>query len=45
MTVGPEGRTAPGTGRISLLVAPGTYTVKLAVGGTEHTRTVEEPWL
>ncbi len=39
--VGPEGRPAPGTGRLALLVAPGTYTVKLSVGGTEHTRTVE----
>ena len=41
IAVGPDGRTAPGTGRISILVAPGTYTVKLAVDGTEHTRTVE----
>jgi hypothetical protein len=36
-----EGRVAPGTGRLNLLVTPGTYTVKLNVGGTEHTRTVE----
>ncbi len=41
MTPGPEGRPAPGSGRISLLVAPGTYTVKLNVGGAEQTRTVE----
>jgi photosystem II stability/assembly factor-like uncharacterized protein len=41
VAVGPDGRTAPGTGRVSILVAPGTYTVKLNVGGTEHTRTVE----
>ena len=41
ITVGPEGRVAPGTGRISALVAPGTYTVKLTVDGREQTRTVE----
>src|SRR5262245_54773661 len=34
--VGPEGwRPAPGTGRISLLLGPGTYTVKLTVDGHE----------
>ena len=41
ITVGPEGRVAPGTGRVSVLVNPGTYTVKLTVDGREHTRTVE----
>ncbi|MDQ8165489.1 MAG: sialidase [Gemmatimonadota bacterium] len=41
IVAGIGGRPAPGAGRISLLVAPGTYTVKLTVGGTEHTRTVE----
>jgi photosystem II stability/assembly factor-like uncharacterized protein len=36
VTVGPEGwRPAPGVGRISLLASPGTYTVKLMVGGQE----------
>jgi len=41
ITVGPEGRVAPGTTRISVLVAPGIYTVKLVVDGREHVRTVE----
>jgi photosystem II stability/assembly factor-like uncharacterized protein len=41
ITVGPEGRVAPGTGRISLLVAPGMYTVKLTVGAVEQTRPLE----
>ena len=41
ITVGPEGRVAPGTGRISLLVAPGMYTVKLTVGALEQTRPLE----
>jgi photosystem II stability/assembly factor-like uncharacterized protein len=39
--VGPEGRVAPGTGRVSVLVAPGTYTVTLTVDGREQARTVE----
>ena len=34
--VGPDGtRNAPGTGRISILMPPGTYTVKLSAGGQE----------
>src|SRR6185437_7104420 len=34
--VGPDGtRTAPGAPRMSLLLAPGNYTVKLSVGGQE----------
>lgn len=41
IAVGPEGRVAPGTSRLSVLVAPGTYTVRLAVGGAEHTRSFE----
>ncbi len=41
ITVGPDGREAPGTSRLALLVAPGTYTVKLAVGGAEQTRSLE----
>lgn len=35
---GQDGRSAPGTGRLSILMPPGTYTVKLEVGGTEHTQ-------
>jgi photosystem II stability/assembly factor-like uncharacterized protein len=34
----PEGRPAPMTGRLSILQPPGTYTVRLAVGGREYTR-------
>jgi hypothetical protein len=34
--VGPDGtRNAPGAGRMSILMPPGIYTVKLAVGGQE----------
>ncbi len=36
--VGPEGRNAPGASSISLLMPPGTYTVKLTVGDVERTR-------
>ena len=37
--VGPDGtRNAPGAGRLSLLMPPGTYTVKLAVAGQEFTQ-------
>ncbi len=39
--VGPEGRDAPGTSRISLLVAPGRYSVTLTVDGVEHTQPLE----
>jgi photosystem II stability/assembly factor-like uncharacterized protein len=31
-------RPAPGVGRVSLLVPPGTYTVKLTVGGQDYTQ-------
>ncbi len=34
---GPNGRLAPGTSTLSILAPPGTYTVKLAAGGVEHT--------
>jgi len=34
--VGPDGtRSSPGTGRMSILLPPGTYTVKLSVAGQE----------
>ncbi len=35
---GPNGRLAPGTGTLSILAPPGTYTVKLSAGGVEHTQ-------
>jgi len=41
ITVGPEGRVAPGTSRLSVLVAPGMYTVKVSAGGVEQTRPLE----
>lgn len=41
ITVGPEGREAPGTAQVSVLMPPGTYTVKLSVNGTEQVRTLE----
>jgi hypothetical protein len=41
MEVGPEGRDAPSTGRLSVLQPPGRYQVTLAVGGQEYTRNVE----
>jgi hypothetical protein len=41
MEVGSEGRPAPATGRLSILQAPGTYTVRLTVDGSEQTRTLE----
>ena len=39
--VGPDGRPAQGASRLSILQAPGTYTVKLTVDGVEHTRSLE----
>ena len=41
IAVGPEGRVAPGTSTLSLLVAPGKYTVKLTAGSVEQTGTLE----
>lgn len=41
IAVGPEGRVAPGTGRMSVLVAPGMYTVQLSVGGVVSSRPLE----
>jgi hypothetical protein len=35
---GPEGRTAAGVSRMSILMPPGRYTVKLTVDGFEQTR-------
>jgi hypothetical protein len=36
--VGPEGMPAPGVGRGAILAPPGTYTVKLKVGGQEYSQ-------
>ena len=41
IAVGPEGRVAPGTGRMSVLVAPGMYTVQLSVGDVVSSRPLE----
>ena len=41
IAVGPEGRTAPGTAQVSVLMPPGTYTVKLSVGGQEWSKPLE----
>jgi photosystem II stability/assembly factor-like uncharacterized protein len=39
ITVGPDGtRNAPGAGRLSILMPPGTYTVKLLVAGQEFSQ-------
>ena len=38
---GPDGtRAAPGTGQITMLMPPGTYTVKLSVGGRDMTESL-----
>ncbi|HXV86309.1 MAG TPA: hypothetical protein VD793_06405, partial [Gemmatimonadales bacterium] len=39
--VPPEGRSAPGLGQFSVLMPPGTYTVKLTVGGQEFSQPLE----
>jgi len=41
ISVGPDGRAAPGTAQVSVLMPPGTYTVKLTVGTQEFTRPLE----
>ncbi len=41
MEVGSEGRDAPGTSPMTVLQAPGIYSVTLAVNGTEQTRSFE----
>jgi photosystem II stability/assembly factor-like uncharacterized protein len=38
IVAGPEGRVAPGRGRISVLEPPGTYTVRLTVDGVSQTQ-------
>ncbi len=40
--LGPDGtRSAPGTGRLAILAPPGTYTVRLEVGGQTFTERLE----
>ena len=41
ITVGPEGRDAPGTSQVSVLMPPGLYTVRFSAGGVEQTRQLE----
>jgi len=42
VTVNQDGtRPAPGLGRVSILEPPGTYTVKLTVGGQDYTQKLE----
>jgi hypothetical protein len=41
IAVGPEGRSAPGAGRVNVLQPPGTYTVTLTVSGVEYTQALE----
>ena len=38
ITVDSAGRAAPGTGTVSILAPPGTYTVTLSVGGVEQSQ-------
>ena len=40
VVVGPNGRSAPGTGTQSLLAPPGAYTVTLSSGGVEQSQTL-----
>jgi photosystem II stability/assembly factor-like uncharacterized protein len=37
---GPDGRPAPGAGRLSILAPPGTYTVKLTARGKDQTQSL-----
>ena len=41
MVVGPAGRSAPSTGRLSILQPPGSYSAKLSVDGAEYSTTFE----
>jgi hypothetical protein len=41
IVAGPQGRTAPGTSRLSILMAPGMYSVRLTVDGTTQTQPLE----
>lgn len=41
IVTGPEGRSAPGTSRLSILAPPGTYTVTIKAGNTEQSQKLE----
>ncbi len=41
IAAGPDGRVAPSTARVSVLMPPGTYTVKLTAGDIVQTRPLE----
>jgi hypothetical protein len=41
IAVGPEGRPAPSTSSLTVLQAPGSYTVKLSVDGVEQVQSLE----
>jgi hypothetical protein len=41
IAVGPEGRPAPSTSSLTVLQAPGSYTVKLSVDGMEQVQSLE----
>jgi len=41
IVAGPTGRVAPGTSRLSILMPPGTYTVKLTVDGASQSQPLE----
>ena len=41
IVAGPQGRTAPGTSRLSILMPPGRYAVRLTVDGTTQTQPLE----
>ena len=41
ITIGPEGRASPTVGRFALLLPPGTYTVRLTVGGRTESQPLE----
>jgi photosystem II stability/assembly factor-like uncharacterized protein len=41
IAIPPEGMPAPGVGTMSILAPPGTYTVRLSVGGREFSRLLE----
>lgn len=41
IVAGPQGRVAPGTNRLQILMPPGRYTVRLTAGGVSETQPLE----